>query len=68
MNKNISVVIVSYNSKDVITQCIKSVREFCEEIIVVDNNSSDSTVKTIKKISKKIKVIENDKNIGYGRA
>ncbi len=68
MNKNISVVIVSYNSKDVITQCIKSVRDFCEEIIVVDNASIDDSVKTIKQFCKKVKIIENDKNIGYGRA
>lgn len=68
MNKNISVVIVTYNSKDVITQCIKSIKPFVGEVIVVDNNSSDDTLKLVRKISKTIKIIENDKNIGYGKA
>ena len=53
MKKNIeiSIVIVTYNSEKHISDCIKSISEnnINYEIIIVDNNSEDSTIKKNKK-------------------
>lgn len=66
-----SIVIVNYNGKNVLSNCIQSILknnypDF--EIIIVDNNSSDDSVKYVtKKYSKflnKIKIIVLNKNYG----
>ena len=50
---DISIIIVSYNVKDLLNKCIESINRFSSEkfsieIIIVDNNSSDGTVECIK--------------------
>jgi len=45
----ISAVILTKNEADNITNCIKSL-DFCSEIVVVDDNSADDTVKIAKKL------------------
>ncbi|MBN3860355.1 glycosyltransferase [Neisseriaceae bacterium PsAf] len=43
MNSKISALIIAKNEQDNITECIKSIA-FCDEIIVIDDFSSDDTV------------------------
>ena len=70
MAPRVSVIIVNYNSKDILN-CIKSIREnnFPQdkiEIIVVDNKSSDDSILRIRKKYKDVKIVELNENYGYG--
>lgn len=70
----VTVVIVSFNTKKETIRCISSVKKSVDfkdseiEIIVVDNASSDSTADAIKDSFRDVLLIENDSNIGFGRA
>ncbi len=72
MNKpKISIILVSYNTKELTIQTINSIYEKTTdidfEIIVVDNNSHDNTVLDIKKtFQDNVIVIENPNNSGFG--
>jgi len=66
----ISIVVLTYNSKDCIRPCLDSVfRQDYQnfEVIVVDNASSDGTLELVKKYSKTA-LIENEENFGACRA
>jgi GT2 family glycosyltransferase/tetratricopeptide (TPR) repeat protein len=68
--KRHSVVIVTFNSEEWIVKCLDSVLPTLgkdDEIIIVDNASSDKTVNVIPK-SKQVSVIANRENIGYASA
>lgn len=68
MEDKVSVVILNWNAKKITGDCIQSVLEQSHksyEIILVDNASSDGSTKELKKRFKKIKVVENKKNLGY---
>lgn len=49
---NISVIILTRNEADIITDCLESVK-WAEEIVVVDNSSTDETVKKVKEFGVK---------------
>lgn len=71
MDKDISVIIVSYNTEDLIVDCIKSITDsdsVNSEIFVVDNCSSDNSVKVINDNFKDVKLISNKENRGFGAA
>ena len=63
----ISIIIPSWNTKDLLKNCLKSLG-FLYEIIVVDNNSTDGTVKMIEKGFPNVLLIKNKKNVGFGAA
>lgn len=72
--KNLSVIILSYNTKDLTVQTLDSVKESLSktphlsyEIIVIDNGSSDGSVDTLKKY-KGIHFIDHKENVGFGSA
>jgi len=70
---NISIVIVNYNVKDLLDNCISSIHKaslgkYSTEIFVVDNNSIDKSAEFIKQKYPDVIVIENDKNIGFSKA
>lgn len=69
---DLSVIIVSWNVKKLLEQCLLSIYEQSEgldlEIIVVDNNSSDQTVKMVAEKFPKVKLIANDNNAGFAKA
>jgi GT2 family glycosyltransferase len=68
---DITIVIVTYNSREDIGPCIDSIFEnrFPRlEIIVVDNGSSDGTREYLKRYGEKVKVIESRINRGYAWA
>ena len=68
----VSVIIVSYNTRDLTVKSIKSAldsRGFKPgdlEVIVVDNNSSDDTVSYLKTNFPDLSLIANSKNRGFG--
>lgn len=69
---DLSVIIVSFNTRELLAKCLKSVQKDLAgsltkgEIIVIDNNSQDGSPEIIK--SAKVILIENKKNIGFGTA
>jgi len=71
---DISVSIVSFNTKDLLRDCIQSLlrsqsdHEATLEIIVADNGSSDGTHEMVREEFPDVKFIETGGNIGYGRA
>ena len=50
----ISACIISFNEERKIEDCLKSLKDIVDEIIVVDSNSSDNTVSIAKKYTNKI--------------
>lgn len=68
----LSVIIVNYNVKHYISQCLDSVMLAAEgldvEIIVVDNHSSDGSVKYLRKNYPNIRIMASSHNLGFSRA
>lgn len=67
---SVSVIVVTYNGKRWIEKCLTSLfgSEIPLEVIVVDNNSTDSTVSFIKSKFPQVTLIELKKNLGFGAA
>lgn len=69
---DVSIIIVNYNTAELLKDCINSIHEKTKdiiyEIIVVDNDSTDNSVEIVKKKFPNVKLIESDKNLGFGRA
>ncbi len=68
----LSVVIVNYNVKHFLEQCLNSVAaaaKHCEtEVFVVDNNSVDGSCNMLREKFPWVKLIENKKNYGFSYA
>ncbi|MFM7216761.1 MAG: glycosyltransferase family 2 protein, partial [Bacteroidota bacterium] len=68
----LSVVIVNYNVKYFLEQCLRSAERACQgleaEIFVVDNNSVDGSVEMVAEKFPKVKVIANKNNTGFSKA
>lgn len=64
------VIIVSYNGLSHIKQCLeKSFTQLKDiDFMVIDNGSSDNTVEFIKKNYPTVRLIGNEKNMGFGAA
>ena len=65
MFDQITVVIVIYDSTDIIFKCLKNLNNF--HIIIVDNGKNEKILPKFKKF-KNIKIISKNKNLGYGLA
>jgi GT2 family glycosyltransferase len=65
----LSIVIVSWNTRDLLACCLRSLHDFPLsdkfEIWVVDNNSSDHSVDMVKDQFPQVKIIENKQNQGF---
>lgn len=68
----LSVIIVSWNAKSFLLECLKSVIEqtaqFDTEIIVVDNASIDGSVDAVRAGFPQVKLIKNTANLGFAKA
>lgn len=67
-----SIIIVNYNTKDLLHKCIGSLYKkssrFPLEVILIDNNSSDGSVECISKDFPQVVIIANDINKGFSSA
>jgi len=64
----VSVVIVSYNSRETIGECLASLRSATiGEVVVVDNASSDGTPDLVRGRFPRVRVVANADNRGYAR-
>jgi GT2 family glycosyltransferase len=65
-------VIVSWNAKDYLLQCLDSIYKDLgdrpAEIIVVDNASTDHSVAAVRQQYPQVELIESGKNLGFARA
>ncbi len=72
MNKDISVIIVNWNTRDLLLKCVESVyktiKTLAIEIFIVDNGSSDGSVEAIKTLFPDVRLIENKNNLGFAKA
>ena len=68
----LSVVIVNYNVRHYITQCLYSVRRAIEgldaDVYVVDNHSQDDSVEYIRNNFPDVHLIESNHNLGFAKA
>ncbi len=68
----LSIIIVNYNTKDFLKQCLKSLYEvkhsFSFETIVVDNTSHDGSIAMTRENFSQVCIVENSENVGFARA
>ncbi len=67
-----SIVILNYNGKHHLKGCFESLRamdypEDCFEVILVDNGSTDGSLEELRDEHAWVRVLENDKNLGFSR-
>lgn len=83
INPLLSIIITSYNTREITLNCLKSIQKdkgldfnldqisnnekIPTEIIVIDNNSSDDSVKQLKTLNT-INLITNSTNLGFAKA
>jgi len=73
----LSIVILSWNTEALLKQCLESLEEGCEgiggcEVVVVDNGSTDGSSEMVRKYQirntkYKIRLIENQSNLGFAK-
>tara|TARA_Y100001936_G_scaffold70711_1_gene69836 strand:+ start:783 stop:1829 length:1047 start_codon:yes stop_codon:yes gene_type:complete len=64
----ISIVILNYNAEEFLHECISSIyktEKVSFEVIVVDNASTDKSYRKLTQKFPELKLIENEKNLGY---
>jgi GT2 family glycosyltransferase len=67
---DLSVLIVSWNTRDLLARCLESLRcqgPTCPEVFVVDNASADRTAQMVRKCFPWVRLIENCANQGFAR-
>ena len=67
----ISIIIVSWNVRDLVRQCLASIEQYVSyphQVIVVDNASKDGTVAAIKKEFPQVQVLASSSNLGFAKA
>jgi GT2 family glycosyltransferase len=72
---SLSIVIVTYNSEDLIIDCLDSIYNTCKknsfEIVISDNSPNDATYQIIEKNKKRfnnLTFIKNSDNLGFSKA
>jgi GT2 family glycosyltransferase len=67
-NKDLTIIIVTFNSAEIISKCLSYINADKYNVIVVDNASADNTCQIVSEKFSQIKLIKHNKNSGYGRA
>ncbi|MBL4605960.1 MAG: glycosyltransferase family 2 protein [Flavobacteriaceae bacterium] len=72
IEKELSIIIVNYNGKHYLKDCIDSIILHCSsvsyEIIIIDNNSSDGSQEYLQTTYPEITLISKTENVGFGKA
>lgn len=68
MSKEVTLVIITYNSEHIIEKCLQPIISEDFDIVVIDNNSSDNTLNIIIDNFPAVKVVKLTKNSGYARS
>lgn len=72
---NLSIIVVNYNTKELLKKCLDSLFRYCDreidageyEIIIVDNGSSDNNF-DVSIHRNKARIIKNEENLGFAKA
>jgi hypothetical protein len=68
----VSVIIVSYNTRDLLRECLRDVtaglKQFANEIFVVDNVSRDGSAEMVKAEFPYVRLVRADVNLGFAAA
>jgi len=71
-NMDLSIIIVSWNGKELMRNCLKSIYDKTSgiefEVFVVDNGSKDDTPEMVKNDFPQVSLIANDYNAGFAKA
>lgn len=69
---DVSIIIVNYNTKQLLADCLNSIYEQTKdisfEVIVSDNGSKDGSIEMLKANFPQVILIENNANLGFGAA
>ena len=75
MKVDLSIVVISFNTKDITLSCLDSIIKHTKgivyEIIVVENGSKDGSLETLKEYSKtnsSVSLLNPGENLGFGKA
>ncbi|MEM6902749.1 MAG: glycosyltransferase family 2 protein [Pseudomonadota bacterium] len=71
-NADLSIIIVNWNTADLLSKCLKTVfanlGDLNAEIILVDNGSTDRSVRMVRDDYPSVEIIENQENVGFAAA
>jgi GT2 family glycosyltransferase len=69
---DLCIIIVSWNTKEYLLRCLESIYQKTEsipwEVVIVDNGSRDGSGTAVKKMFPAVRLIENDRNLGFSKA
>lgn len=69
---DLSVVVVSWNTRELLARCLRSIHEHppqrSHEIWVVDNGSTDGSATLVRERFPRVRLIQNDENVGFAAA
>src|SRR5947209_7174874 len=55
----LSVILATFNEEKNLTDCLSSIKDFADEIVIVDGSSTDKTLEIAKKFGAKVLVTDN---------
>lgn len=68
----VSILIVNWNSKDLLRECLRSIHRTCAElspqVVVVDGGSFDGCAEMLAAEFREVEFIQSQDNVGFGRA
>ncbi len=64
----VSIVIVNYNACDLLLKCVEQALRQSDQVIVVDNASSDGSIVALRKNYPSVRIINNERNLGFAKA
>ena len=69
---DVSIIVVNWNARGLLARCLQcvasTVKQISYEVIVVDNGSSDGSQEMVKRDFPQVRLIENEKNVGFATA
>jgi N-acetylglucosaminyl-diphospho-decaprenol L-rhamnosyltransferase len=72
MQLDLSIIIVNWNTRDLLDQCLRSIygtsQDLIFETLVVDNGSADDSLAMVRQHFPQVRLVENQANVGFARA
>src|SRR6266487_3373806 len=69
--ESVCVTIVTYNSREYLERCLEAVfrqTHHSVEVVIVDNASTDGTPAMLERFEDRVRVVYNDRNVGFAAA